>query len=70
MFTEHPKLLACDSIGPKERDPRLLILRTPKQIHLYVPKWSYWSKFKFEKSHWPNLSFWKVKSHWLSNPNQ
>jgi len=54
-FTVHSNLLIhCD--GLKESVSRLL-LHSPNPIPLYVPKWSYWSKFKFRIPHWPNLSF-------------
>jgi hypothetical protein len=44
------------SLWRSQRESRLL-LHSPNPIPLYVPKWSYWSKFKFRISHWPNLSF-------------
>jgi hypothetical protein len=37
-----------------------------KQIPHYLPKWSYWSKFKFRIPHWPNFSFGEVISYWLA----
>ena len=41
----------------QEKCPRLLLLSKPS-TPLCI-KWSYWSKFKFIKPHWPNLSFGK-----------
>ena len=51
----------------KTECPSLASSVLSKPNTLYVPKCSYWSKFKFRKPHRPNLTFWKVKSHWLAN---